>query len=134
MIYLDSCAIVKLIAPEPESVALAAWMNEHADQVIITSVLAEIEVARALRRSRPGVLGAVTGVLSRIDRMEIDAPVRATAAAYIDVNLRSLDAVHLATAESLVASGERLNAFVTYDKRLASAAVEAGFTVAAPGA
>jgi len=66
--------------------------------------------------------------------MEMDAPVRATAAAYIDPLLRPLDAIHLATAENLVASGKRISAFVTYDKRLAKAATEAGLTVVAPGA
>ncbi|MGH3859296.1 type II toxin-antitoxin system VapC family toxin [Actinokineospora sp.] len=133
MIYLDSCAIVKLVAPEPESQAIADWLNERTEDALITSVLAEIEVPRALRRSVPSVLGVVTGVLSSVGRVEIDEPVRATAAAYIDANLRSLDAIHLATAESLVASGANLTAFVTYDKRLAAAAAEVGFAVVSPG-
>jgi uncharacterized protein len=46
--------------------------------------------------------------------------------------MRSLDAIHLATAELLVASGKPLDAFVTYDKRLATAAREAGLPAAAP--
>jgi uncharacterized protein len=43
-----------------------------------------------------------------------------------------LDAIHLATAEFLVASGQPISAFVTYDKRLAEAAGRAGLEVAAP--
>ena len=97
-------------------------------------MLAEVEVPRALRRSAPRHLGAVIGILTRIDRFEVDAPVRATAAAYIDPALRSPDAIHLATADNLVASGKTLTAFVTYDKRLAAVAAEAGHTVVAPGA
>jgi predicted nucleic acid-binding protein len=133
VIYLDSCAITKLIVVEPESNALADWIDEHARTDLVTSVLSEIEVPRALRRSCPGVLGAVTGVLKRLYRIEINDEVRATAAAYLEPNLRSLDAIHLATADAVVATGKSLNAFVTYDKRLAAAAADAGHVVVAPG-
>ena len=134
MIYLDSCAIVKLIVPEVESSALIDWLNAHSVESIGTSMLTEVEVPRALRRARPDRLALMAGTLVRFNRFEIDAPVRATAGAYTEPNLRSLDAIHLATAENLLASGKRITAFVTYDKRLASAAVEAGLTVVAPGA
>ena len=87
-----------------------------------------------MRRSQPGVLGAVAATLARIDRIELDAAVRATAAAYVDPQLRLLDAIHLATAEQLVASGKDVVAFVTYDKRLAEAARSCSFSVVAPGA
>ena len=100
----------------------------------IPSALVEVEVPRALRRSEPGVLGAVAATLARIDRIEVDAAVRATAAAYVEPHLRSLDAIHLATAEQLVASGKEVSAFVTYDKRLAEAARACSLRVAAPGA
>jgi predicted nucleic acid-binding protein len=46
--------------------------------------------------------------------------------------MRSLDAIHLATAELLIASGKTITAFVTYDKRLAAAAAQAGLPVASP--
>ena len=134
MIYLDSNALVKLIREEAETPALVAWLNEHPRDDLVSSALVEIEVTRALRRHQPQVLGAVSGTLSRILRFEIDAPVRATAAAYGDPYLRSLDAIHLATADNLVASGKNVTAFVTYDKRLAQAASDAGHDVVAPGA
>jgi len=133
VIYLDSCAIVKLLVPEGETNALTGWLNDRADEPVVTSMLAEIEVPRALRRMAPHRLGVVSGVLARIGRFEVDPPVRATAGAYVEPNLRSLDAIHLATADNLVASGKRLTAFVTYDKRLGTAAAEAGHTVVAPG-
>jgi len=110
------------------------WLNERAGQRLVASVLVDVEVPHALRRSQPGVLGAVAATLARIDRIELDAAVRATAAAYVDPQLRSLDAIHLATADQLVASGKDLSAFVTYDKRLAETARVASFSVAAPGA
>jgi hypothetical protein len=92
-----------------------------------------VELPRALRRSQPGVLGSVAGVLSRLHRVEINAAVRATAAAYTEPMLRMLNAIHVATTEFLVASGKSLTAFVTYDKWLADAAARTGLPVAAPG-
>ncbi len=134
MIYLDSAALVKLVREEDETRALVTWLNERAGQRLVASVLVEVEVPRALRRSQPGVLGAVAATLARIDRIELDAAVRATAAAYVDPLLRSLDAIHLATADLLVASGKDVSAFVTYDKRLAEVARACSFSVVAPGA
>ncbi|MEV1293271.1 type II toxin-antitoxin system VapC family toxin [Pseudonocardia sp. NPDC049635] len=133
MIYLDSAAVVKLVREEDETPALVTWLNERAGQRLVASALVEVEVPRALRRSQPEVLGAVAATLARIDRVELDAAIRATAAAYVDPHLRSLDAVHLATADQLVASGKDVSAFVTYDKRLAEAARTASLTVVAPG-
>ena len=134
MIYLDSAALVKLVRVEAESQALVDWLNGQAGQRLVASALVEVEVPRALRRSQPAVLGAVAATLARIDRIEIDAAVRATAAAYVDPALRPLDAVHLATADQLVASGKTVVAFVTYDTLLAAAAQAAGLDVVAPGA
>ncbi len=131
MIYVDSSAIVKLIRPEVESAALAEWLNGSAEAVV-TSALAEVEVPRALRRVAPARLAGVSAVLARMSRMEIDGRVRATAAAYADTDLRPLDAIHLATAEMLVAAGKRVTAFVSYDVRQARAAEKAGFATAAP--
>jgi predicted nucleic acid-binding protein len=134
VIYLDSAALVKLVRVEAESQALVDWLNGQAGQRLVASALVEVEVPRALRRSQPAVLGAVAATLARIDRIEIDAAVRATAAAYVDPALRPLDAVHLATADQLVASGKTVVAFVTYDTLLAAAAQAAGLDVVAPGA
>jgi predicted nucleic acid-binding protein len=134
VIYLDSAALVKLVRVEAESQALVDWLNGQAGQRLVASALVEVEVPRALRRSQPAVLGAVAATLARIDRIEIDAAVRATAAAYVDPALRSLGAVHLATADQLVASGKTVVAFVTYDTLLAAAAQAAGLDVVAPGA
>jgi predicted nucleic acid-binding protein len=133
VIYLDSAAVVKLVRAEAESEALVDWLNGQSGQRLVASALVEVEVPRALRRSQPDVLGAVAATLARIDRIEIDAAVRTTAAAYVDPQLRPLDAVHLATAEQLVASGKTVAAFVTYDSRLAAAAHAVGLSVVVPG-
>ena len=132
MIYLDSSAIVKMIRPEAESRELVEWLNRR-NEPAVTSVLAEVEVPRALRRSSPAHLAAMPAVLARISRIEMDAAVRATAGAYVTDALRSLDAVHLATAEVLVASGKTVSAFVTYDTRQAGAVEPTGIRVEIPG-
>ena len=133
MIYLDSAALVKLVRTESESASLVGWLNTRGDEPLVASALVDLEVPRALRRSQPGVLGGVSSAIGRVYRVEINAAVRAIAAAYVDPNLRTLDAIHLATAELLVASGKMLTAFVTYDKRLAGAASGAALPVVAPG-
>lgn len=95
MIYLDTAAVVKLVREERETAALVEWLNNAADQSLVSSALIEVELPRALRRSSPDVLGAVAGVLARLYRVDINAAVRATAAAYADPMLRSVDAVSL---------------------------------------
>jgi uncharacterized protein len=132
VIYLDSSAIVKMIRPEAESRDLVEWLNRR-NEPAVTSVLAEVEVPRALRRSSPAHLAAMPAVLARISRIEMDAAVRATAGAYVTDALRSLDAVHRATAEVLVASGKTVSAFVTYDTRQAGAVEPTGIRVEIPG-
>lgn len=133
MIYLDSAALVKLVRVESESAALVAWLNEQPSLPLVASTLVEVEVPRALRRSQPGVLGSVAAVLARLYRVEINSAVRAIASAYPDPMLRSLDAIHLATADLLADSGTPVTAFVTYDKRLAETAHQSGLPVAMPG-
>jgi predicted nucleic acid-binding protein len=132
MIYLDSSALVKMIRLEPESAALITWLNSRQAEPLAASALVEVEVPRALRRSQPGALAGVSPVLARLNRVEMTAAVRAIAGAYPDPMLRSLDALHLATAEQLVMAGQRIAAFVTYDVRLAAAAAAAGLTVKTP--
>ena len=131
MIYLDTSALVKLIRIEVESEALGDWLDERTEMRWITSALAEVELPRAIRAVAPEGLSAVPSVLARLDRFEIDPVIRSTAA-YVDPALRSLDAIHLATAQT-AASTAPLTALVTYDSRLREAADALGLTTAAPG-
>lgn len=132
MIYLDTSALVKLIRIEPESNALVDWLDERIEMRWVTSILAEVELPRAIRTVAPEGLSVVPAVLARLDRFEIDSVVRSTAAAYSDSALRSLDAIHLGTAHT-AASTAPLAALVTYDRRLSEAAEAQGITIAAPG-
>lgn len=135
MIYLDSAAIVKLIHLEPESAALDGWLAEHIGMSRMTSALAEVEVARAVLRCAPDRQQQIPVVMGTIARIQIGDPVRALAASYENPMLRSLDAIHLATAQLLAnRSGEKTTTLVTYDKRLLTAAKAAGLPVASPGA
>lgn len=72
---------------------------------------------------------AAEGLLRRVDLIRIGAQVLDHAGALAPVRLRSLDAIHLATA---IALGTRLEAMVVYDLRLAAAARAAGLQVQAP--
>lgn len=128
MLYLDSSAIVKLVLTEAESDALHVYLAEHSEHV--SSKLAHVEVLRALRRAskHPLALEHAERILSRTILVAIDEPLLAAAAALKPQDLRSLDAIHLATALSL----EGLDALVTYDRRLRDAAKGAGLTVASP--
>ena len=134
MIYLDSAAVVKLVRQEAGSTELVSWLNAHADVPLVSSALVEVEVPRALRRSAPQALIGVPAAVGRLFRMEIDSTIRATAAAFTEPTLRSLDAIHLATAQLLTnESGVTLTAFVTYDRRLLDSAKAAGLPTASPG-
>lgn len=129
MIYLDSCALVKLATFEAESAALHAWLTARSTVPRVSSVLIEIEAHRALHRTDPNALAQLPALLAAVVRLEITPQVRRTAAAYAMQDLRTLDAIHLATAEPLV---DELVAFVTYDRRLADAATSLGLPVVAP--
>jgi predicted nucleic acid-binding protein len=131
VIYLDSSAIVKLIRPEDESGELNPWLLARSDMPFVSSALIEVEVPRSLLRLPSYDEERLEGVMARIGRLAADRPVRFAAAHVHPPGLRSLDAIHLATALLL---GPELQAFVTYDKRLLDAARAAALPVASPGA
>jgi predicted nucleic acid-binding protein len=131
MIYLHTAALVKLIRREPESDALADWLDARSSTMLVTSALAEVELARTLRRTEPSLVAAVPALLDYVARYEIDELVRVTAAGYASPDLRSLEAIHLATAQAVF--GAALTSFVTYDKRLRCAAEALRLPVVAPG-
>jgi predicted nucleic acid-binding protein len=134
VIYLDSAAVVKLVRQETYSADLVAWLNAHDDAPLVSSALVEVEVPRALRRSAPQALVGVPAAVGRLFRLEIDGTIRATAAAFTEPTLRSLDAIHLATAQVLTnESAAALLAFVTYDRRLLDSAKAVGLPTASPG-
>jgi predicted nucleic acid-binding protein len=131
MIYLDAAALVKLVRPEAESQELVDWLNQQVDRIFVSSALVEVELPRALRRSEPALLTTAPSVLAQVSMYAVDETVRSTAAAYQDPWIRSLDAIHLATADAVL--GDDLTAFVSYDRRLLATAKAIGLPVASPG-
>jgi hypothetical protein len=129
MIYLDSAAVVKLVHAEAESPALRTWLNERAETGWISSAPMEIESFRALARYAPEAITRLHPVLDQIDLVEITPRVRILAQTVRPITVRSLDAIHLATALII---GGNLTAFITYDKRLLDAATAAGLPVGSP--
>jgi predicted nucleic acid-binding protein len=129
-VYLDSSALVKLVVLEPESAALRQFLRIHASRM--SSALAEVEVPRALGRAGYGRAERrrATEILARIALVDVDRRILRAAAALAPPSLRSLDAIHLATALSL---GLDLAGIVTYDQRLSEAAIGADLDVWAPG-
>jgi predicted nucleic acid-binding protein len=131
VIYLDSAALVKLVRLEHATPELVEWLNERPGVPLVCSVLADVEVPRAIRRVAPDALPAVPATLARLYRLEMDATVRSSAAALAEPSLRTLDAIHVATAAGV---GADLEAFVTYDQHLLKTAGSLGLPVVSPGA
>lgn len=127
LLYLDSSAIVKLVVLEPESRALRDVLRSWPERV--SSVVAEIEVERIARRIGGGAIRRARSVLARLALVDLDEEVRRSAAVVKPLELRTLDAIHLATALSL---GQDLGALCAYDARLADAAAAKGADVVVP--
>jgi predicted nucleic acid-binding protein len=127
LLYLDSSALVKLVVPEPETKALRDLLRSWPERV--SSVVARIEVERVARRIGGGAVRRARSVLSRIALVGFDEPVVRVAAALDPPELRTLDAIHLATAISL---GGDLGALCVYDVRLGGAAASKTVEVLAP--
>lgn len=126
-VYLDASALVKLVIAEPESPALIAYLASRPDRA--TSVISRIETTRAVARRGPPTVSQLARVLERLVLIDLDAAVVARAAELEPPSVRTLDAIHLASALEL---GDDLAGFVTYDSRLADAARAIGLEVVAP--
>lgn len=130
MIYLDSSALLKLLHQEAESAALAEWLSARAGTPVISSALAKIEVTRACRRVNADALPAAKTLLAGLDVIPLTGAVIEEAADVGDTALRSLDAIHLASALSIRSD---LSTFIAYDHRLGDAASAAGLRLVTPG-
>ena len=96
--YIDSSAIVKLVVAEPESKALRRYLVRR--QPLVSSALARTEVARALMPSGPEIVGRGEDALRRIQLLRVNDRVLAQAGRMEPPELRSLDAIHLASARA----------------------------------
>lgn len=127
MIYVDTSAFVKLILAEDGSDALAAFLVDRTD--LVSSSLLIVEARRAALRRAPRALPRVDVALARFDTIELSAGLIEEASRLPDPLLRSLDAIHLATALLI---RDEVDALVTYDERLFDAARTHGLPAEAP--
>ena len=126
-IYLDSSALVKLVVEEPESVALRRHLQGR--RPLVSSALARTEVVRAVLLEGQPAVARARDVLTRVDLIRVSDRVLDAAGQLEPAQVRSLDAIHLATAEQL---GEDLGQLVSYDERMLDAARAMGLATAAP--
>lgn len=126
--YLDSSALVKLAAPESESAALRRYIQRRR-QPCVSSALSRTEVVRALLHLGPAAVRRGREILAGIELIRMSDRVLTAAGEMLPADLRSLDAIHLATAQEL---GSDLGRIVTYDARLAAAARALGLAVGSP--
>jgi uncharacterized protein len=126
-VYLDSSALVKLAVHEPGSDALRSHLRRRGSW--ISSALARTEVLRALLPLGQTAVGSGRSVLARCDLVRVNARILMAAGGLLPAELRSLDAIHLATAAQL---GRDLGGLITYDERMANAAKALGHRVRSP--
>ena len=128
MHYFDSSAFVKLIVEESESSTLRSWIAVK-DVDVVSSDLAQVETIRAARRYWPELAAEARSLFDSVTCRRITLEIVERAALLDLPELRSLDAIHLATALDL---GGEIDGLVTYDERLARAASEHGILPVAP--
>lgn len=130
-IYLDASAIVKLIKREPETAAVRAFLKRHARDDLVTSALSRTEVVRAVLAEGSVAVAHAREVLDRLAQVTVSRSILDSAALLETAGqLRTLDAIHLATAQRI---GTTLRAVVTYDARMAAAADDLAIAVSRPG-
>lgn len=126
-VYLDSSAIVKLAAREPQSMALRRYLRRR--RPLVSSALARTEVLRALLPGGAEAVARGRSVLQRLDLVRVNDRILNAAGELQPPELRSLDSIHLATALEL---GRDLTVLVTYDERMTTGAKQLGIRTSHP--
>ena len=124
--YVDASALTKLVLEEADSVAMRGWYVEH--EHVLCSRVGIVETRRAVGR-HPHDEAHLDVIIRSVDVVEFDIDIARQAATIAPLTLKTLDAIHLASAVRL---GAVVDAFVTYDDRLATAARAAGLPVVRP--
>ena len=129
MIYLDTSAFLKAVFDEPQSPAIRGYLGATDAPRFVSSTLLAVEARRGTLRANPRWLPRVDLALMRVAQIEMNGPVIEAAGRLPDPMLRSLDAIHLATA--LQIRGD-LDVLVSYDRRMLAAAAAHGLPTASP--
>ena len=125
--YLDSSALVKLAIAEPESAALRRHLRRH--RPLVSSALARTEVLRAVLLEGAAGIARARDVLSSVELIRVSDRILNAAGLLRPADVRSLDAIHLATAQQL---GPDLSRLIAYDERMLEAANALGLKTLAP--
>jgi len=127
-LYLDSSAVLKFIFSEAESAAARKELRG----ILYSSELVRVEVIRTVLRIEPDLHERALAVLSKIRIIKIKSGILVQAERLPShVSIRGMDAIHLASANTLGRLGHTI---VTYDKNMAKAAKALGFNIESPGA
>ncbi|MDP2710927.1 MAG: type II toxin-antitoxin system VapC family toxin [Solirubrobacteraceae bacterium] len=129
MAYLDTSAYLKVVLDERESAALREELSRWPARV--SSRLLIVESLRACTRYGPELVERARAGLADVALLPMDDELLLAAGQLQPPGLRSLDAIHLATALSI---RDRVGVLLCYDTRLADAARAAGLPIARPGA
>jgi uncharacterized protein len=126
-VYIDSSALVKLVVPEPETTALrtelAAWER------YVSSALVQTEVVRACARVSVAARRIAERLVTTLDLVAVDDEILNAAARLKPLELRTPDAIHVASAQAL---GATLGVVIAYDERLVQAARTAKLATTEP--
>ena len=125
--YLDTSALVKLLMHERESLDLVSYLQ--GPRRVVSSALSAVETMRACRHSSLAAED-VEGLLKSIEQIPVDQEIVKVAGRLDPPSIRSLDAIHLASAKRIEDADLE---FITYDTRLAEAARAHGLRVTQPG-
>lgn len=123
--YVDASAFVKLFKPELETDALETALSEWPE--LVSSELLEVEALRTA-----GLVGgraACETLLSTVTLLPLTASIRASATQLAPARLRTLDAIHVATAHDL---GNDVGLLFSYDADMLTAASLIGVPIRAP--
>jgi predicted nucleic acid-binding protein len=126
-LYLDTSALVKLVVAERQSEDLRGFVGNRG---IVSSQISWTEVVRVVNRVEPGRIDEAEELLGDLTFLAIDRLLTARAAWVRPLTVRSLDAIHLASAAAMEAD---LEALVTYDHRMIKAGRAAGLPMVSPG-
>ena len=128
LVYVDTSVVLASLFAEDRRPPAGFWA-----QHLISSRLLEYETWNRLHAARAaaGVTDAARFLVGSADLVEMSPSVLARATEPFPVPVRTLDALHLATADHLREQGMRLR-IATYDARLTGAAEAMKFKVFAP--
>ncbi|XAS66701.1 type II toxin-antitoxin system VapC family toxin [Micrococcaceae bacterium Sec5.7] len=128
MIYLDTSALFKLIVLETESGAFREYLEVAATDTLVTSQIGVVELLRSARRLGPIAAAGAQRLIPGLATAPMNADIVTLAAELQPPELRTLDALHLATALTLKAG-----VVVSYDQRMLEACRVYGLDTASPG-